>query len=165
MTRGQLTVRAPRAMVWDLLTDPTKTTTYAPAVAHVEVLSGTPGVVGHMVFQTHLRSGQRPVRTQVEVTEAVPCERYRSRGSIGLLAFEARYELRRGPDEGAFREDAEESTLLSWDVDYAPAGPVGWLLTVALLGLPLLQVRAARARFAQVMETLAREAERMATRR
>lgn len=60
MIRGELAIRASRAVVWSLLTDPTKTPEYAPTIAHVEVVSGTPGVVGTCVTRTHFRAGRRP---------------------------------------------------------------------------------------------------------
>lgn len=164
MIRGELTIRAPRAIVWSLLTDPTKTPEYAPTIAHVEVVSGVPGVVGTYVTRTHFRSARRPQLVTTEILESVVDTRLVSRGTVDFLAFGSEYVLAGRAPSGTFREEPEESTRLSWGGDYRLNGAAAWLLAVPLLGLPALQVGAARRAMPGVMQALAHAAERIAGR-
>ncbi len=52
--------------------------------------------------------------------------------------------------------------LLSWSADYRLNGVGAWLVAIPLLGIPLLQARAARSALPTVMDALSKAAERIA---
>lgn len=132
---GEILIRAPRAIVWDLIVDPTKMTRYSTEVVSVEDLSGPPGV-GARRYAMVLSRGRRVECAEFISVFKAPHE-YQGRSELGMARIPFRYVLDAVEVDPAYRIGASEHTRLRWEAEYALASPAYWLLMPFVLFLPV----------------------------
>jgi uncharacterized protein YndB with AHSA1/START domain len=123
------TIAAPRAEVWELVSDPYSLPRWWPRTARVENVEGDPGSEGSQWTSVLSTAEGRGVRADFRCRESIAAERYAWEQLISGSPFE-RHTRRYGV--AASLEDDGEGTLLSLDVIQALRG-------VSRLGSPMMR--------------------------